>query len=60
MYQVRVLVEYCKGCGLCVEACPVEALELSEQLSALAVYPPRPGPPRWTLMMTAGSSLPAR
>lgn len=44
MYQVRVLVEYCKGCGLCVEACPVEALEFSEQLSVLAVYPARPNP----------------
>jgi len=41
MYEVRVLAEYCKGCGLCIRACPVEGLERSEELSALAVYPPR-------------------
>ncbi len=41
MYQVRVLVEYCKGCGLCVDVCPVEALELSGELSPLAVHAPR-------------------
>jgi 2-oxoglutarate ferredoxin oxidoreductase subunit delta len=41
MPKVRVLSEYCKGCGLCVSVCPVEALELSDALNALAVYPPR-------------------
>ena len=41
MYHVRVLVEYCKGCGFCVDVCPVQALELSDELSPLAVYPPR-------------------
>ena len=41
MLEVRVLTEYCKGCRLCVAACPVEALEVSDELSALAVYPPR-------------------
>ena len=41
MLRVRVLTEYCKGCGLCVGVCPVEALETSDQLSALGVYPPR-------------------
>lgn len=41
MPRVRVLTDYCKGCGLCVGVCPVEALETSDQLSAQAVYPPR-------------------
>lgn len=41
MLKVRVLTEYCKGCGLCVGVCPVEALETSDQLSDLGVYPPR-------------------
>jgi len=41
MLEVRVLTEYCKGCRLCVAVCPAEALEGSDELSALAVYPPR-------------------
>ena len=44
MLKVQVLSEYCKGCGLCVTVCPVEALEFSEELSSLAVYPPRQKP----------------
>ena len=30
MPEVRVLVKYCKGCGLCVPACPKGALSLSK------------------------------
>jgi 2-oxoglutarate ferredoxin oxidoreductase subunit delta len=30
---VRVDVNECKGCGLCVEACPPKAIHLSEQLN---------------------------
>jgi 2-oxoglutarate ferredoxin oxidoreductase subunit delta len=41
MPKVRVLTEYCKGCGLCVSVCPVEGLEFSDELTSLAVYPPR-------------------
>jgi len=41
MPKVQVLSEYCKGCGLCVSVCPLEALELADELTALAVYPPR-------------------
>jgi len=44
MLKVRVLSEYCKGCGLCITVCPVEALEFSDELTAQAVYPPRQKP----------------
>ncbi|MGA7858467.1 MAG: 4Fe-4S dicluster domain-containing protein [Terracidiphilus sp.] len=31
--MVRVDVDECKGCGLCVEACPPRVLALSERLN---------------------------
>jgi 2-oxoglutarate ferredoxin oxidoreductase subunit delta len=37
--RVTVDVEECKGCGLCVEACPPKCLELAPQLSAYGVHP---------------------
>ena len=30
MPKVRVLAEYCKGCGLCVPVCPKNILSMSE------------------------------
>jgi 2-oxoglutarate ferredoxin oxidoreductase subunit delta len=41
-YQVRILVDYCKGCELCVAACPKGALEMSDQLTAIGFRPARP------------------
>ena len=29
----------CKGCGLCIEACPPKCLELEKELSAYGVHP---------------------
>ena len=29
----------CKGCGLCVDACPPKCLELEQELSAYGVHP---------------------
>ncbi|HTZ96854.1 MAG TPA: 4Fe-4S dicluster domain-containing protein [Terriglobales bacterium] len=37
--RVIVDVEECKGCGLCVEACPPKCLELAPELSAYGVHP---------------------
>jgi len=37
--RVAVDVEECKGCGLCVEACPPKCLELLPELSAYGVHP---------------------
>jgi 2-oxoglutarate ferredoxin oxidoreductase subunit delta len=31
--MMRVDVNECKGCGLCIEACPPKAIHLSEQLN---------------------------
>ena len=31
--------EECKGCGLCVESCPPECLELAPELSKYGVHP---------------------
>jgi len=39
--KVTINVEECKGCGLCVESCPPECLELDEELSAYGVHPAR-------------------
>lgn len=36
-HQVSVLTEYCKGCELCVHACPKGVLEMSDELSATGV-----------------------
>ena len=41
----KILVEYCKGCGLCVQACPTDVLEISEELGPLGVNPARPARP---------------
>ena len=37
--NVIVDVEECKGCGLCVESCPPECLELAPELSKYGVHP---------------------
>jgi 2-oxoglutarate ferredoxin oxidoreductase subunit delta len=41
-HQVRILTDYCKGCELCVHACPKGVLEMSDELSAIGVRPARP------------------
>jgi len=33
--------DWCKGCNICINHCPVEALEESDQLNRRGVYPPR-------------------
>jgi len=37
--NVLVDQEECKGCGLCVESCPPECLELLPELNAYGVHP---------------------
>jgi len=36
--NILIDVEECKGCGLCVEACPPECLELRSELNAYGVH----------------------
>lgn len=37
--MVVINVEECKGCGLCIEACPPRVLELATVLSHYGVHP---------------------
>ena len=37
--KVRINKEWCKGCGICVEFCPKNVLELDDKEK---VYPARP------------------
>lgn len=38
MPKVRVLEQYCKGCGLCVPVCPRGILYLSEEVDRRGVH----------------------
>ena len=37
--KVEVDQQECKGCGLCVESCPQQQLELSAELNHYGVHP---------------------
>lgn len=37
--NILIDTEECKGCGLCVESCPPECLELQPDLNAYGVHP---------------------
>jgi 2-oxoglutarate ferredoxin oxidoreductase subunit delta len=37
--NILIGIEECKGCGLCVESCPPECLELLPELNAYGVHP---------------------
>jgi len=34
-------LDWCKGCEICINRCPVNALEWSDKLNKRGVYPPR-------------------
>jgi len=36
--KVKVLAEFCKGCGLCVSFCPRNALHLCEEVNDRGVH----------------------
>ena len=35
-----LLTDRCKGCGFCIEFCPVKALEVSDKTTPKGYYPP--------------------
>ena len=41
MKVVNILVQYCKGCGLCISVCPKGSLEVSPDLNPMGTYPVR-------------------
>ena len=39
MPKVTIDTDRCKGCGLCIEACPKKILVMSEELNAKGYHP---------------------
>ena len=39
--MITILEDWCKGCRLCIDRCPVKALEESDTLNKRGVYPPK-------------------
>jgi len=39
MPKIKISVKFCKGCGLCVEVCPKDCLDMSTTFSETGVTP---------------------
>ena len=39
--MIEIIKDWCKGCEICVQRCPVQALEMSDELNKRGVYPPK-------------------
>ncbi|MFQ5999330.1 MAG: ferredoxin family protein [Candidatus Bathyarchaeia archaeon] len=39
--KIMIIEDRCKGCGYCIEFCPVKALEYSNKLTMRGVHTPR-------------------
>jgi 2-oxoglutarate ferredoxin oxidoreductase subunit delta len=39
--MIEIKDDWCKGCGICIERCPVNALEDSDKLNRKGICPPR-------------------
>jgi len=38
--RIVIVEDLCKGCGICVEFCPVKILKMSSQMTKKGIYPP--------------------
>jgi 2-oxoglutarate ferredoxin oxidoreductase subunit delta len=39
--MIEVKDDWCKGCNICIDRCPVDALEESEKLNRRGIRPPK-------------------
>ena len=39
--ELHIIKDRCKGCGFCVEYCPCDVLELSEEFNIKGYHPPK-------------------
>jgi 2-oxoglutarate ferredoxin oxidoreductase subunit delta len=39
--MIEIIKDWCKGCELCIQRCPLLALELSDELNKKGISPPR-------------------
>ena len=39
--MIEVKDDWCKGCNICIDRCPVDALEESDKLNKRGIRPPK-------------------
>ena len=39
--MIEIVLDWCKGCEICIKRCPVDAFEISDILNKRGIYPPK-------------------